>query len=216
MRSGAEAFDAAFRSCPLVAILRGVAPTECVAVASAIVDAGFTILEVPLNSPAPLDSITRLVRHFGPSICIGAGTVLSIEEVAAVRAAGGRLVVSPNTDAAVISATVAADMASAPGYWTPTEAFVALRAGAHALKLFPAEIAGLAAVKAHRAVLPASARLLAVGGVLPESIADYRVAGADGFGIGSALYHPKLAVADIGMRARAFVDALGTPAPGDA
>jgi 2-dehydro-3-deoxyphosphogalactonate aldolase len=209
----ATAFQAHFRHCPLVAIIRGVQPHEAEAIGGALVEAGFRLIEVPLNSPDPFDSIGRLARAFGDRALIGAGTVLDPADVARVAAVGGRLIVSPNSNPAVIRAGVTAGMACAPGYFTPSEAFAALDAGAHALKLFPAEAASPAVVKAHRAVLPAGVPLLVVGGVTPDSMAGWLQAGADGFGLGGALYRPGLSAADVAERARAFVAALpGRPA----
>jgi 2-dehydro-3-deoxyphosphogalactonate aldolase len=200
-------FRACFAACPLVAIIRGVEPDEAEAVGQAIYDAGIRIIEVPLNSPRPFESIRRLAAKFGDRALIGAGTVIQAEQVAEVAEAGGRIVVSPSTDAATIEATVAAGLVSAPGYFTPSEAFAALRAGAHALKLFPAEAAPPAVVKAQRAVLPADIPLLVVGGVSPDKMAAYREAGADGFGLGSALYRPGQRPEDVAAQAAAFVRA---------
>lgn len=202
-------FRTHFAACPLVAIIRGVEPEEAEAVGGALVDAGVRIIEVPLNSPRPFDSIERLARRFGAEALIGGGTVLDSGDVARLADAGGRIVVSPNTDASVIRATVAAGLVSSPGYFTPTEAFAALGAGAHALKLFPAEAGSPALVKAHRAVLPRAVPLLIVGGVTPEGMAAYRAAGADGFGLGGALYRPGLGAEEVGQRARSFIAALG-------
>lgn len=200
-------FTAAFARCPLVAILRGIRPDEIEAVGDALVDAGFTLIEVPLNSPDPLDSIARLSARLGNRALVGAGTVLTAADVARVAAAGGRIIVSPNTDAAVIRATVEAGMASLPGYFTPSEAFAAIAAGASALKLFPAEAASPAVIKAQRAVLPRDLPVLAVGGVTPDTMQVWRAAGADGFGLGSALYRPGAAAGEVSRAARAFVAA---------
>ena len=205
-----ERFEAAFAACPLVAILRGLTPEEAPAVGDALVDAGFTLIEVPLNSPDPLRSIALLAERLADRALIGAGTVLQPAQVEAVGAAGGRLIVSPNVDAAVIRATRALGLVSLPGYQTPTEAFTALAAGATALKLFPADVASTAALRAHRAVLPSGTRVLAVGGVTPEGIAAWRAASADGFGLGSSLYRPGKAVADVARDAAAFVAAART------
>ncbi|MCX9147926.1 2-dehydro-3-deoxy-6-phosphogalactonate aldolase [Erythrobacter sp. WG] len=195
--------------CPLVAILRGVRPEEVEGVGAALVEAGIRIIEVPLNSPDPLASIARLARACGADALVGAGTVLDPADVGRVADAGGRLIVSPGTDPEVIAAAVAAGMVAAPGYFTPSEGFAALRAGAHALKLFPAEAAPPAVVKAQRAVLPNNVPLLVVGGITPDRMAAYRAAGADGFGLGSAIYAPGMTAADVAARARAFVSALG-------
>jgi 2-dehydro-3-deoxyphosphogalactonate aldolase len=202
-----DRYTAAFSACPLVAILRGLTPDAAADVGEALVAAGFTLIEVPLNSPEPLRSIALLAERLAGRALVGAGTVLTPSQVASVAAAGGTLVVSPNTDAAVIRATVAAGLISLPGYQTPTEAFAALAAGATALKLFPADVATPAALKAHRAVLPTDTRVLAVGGVTPDSIAGWRQAGADGFGLGSSLYRPGKPAADVARDAAAFVAA---------
>ncbi len=201
-------FNAAFAACPLVAILRGVRSDEVVAIGDALVGAGFTLIEVPLNSPDPFDSIKRLADALGDRAMIGAGTVLATDDVARVAAAGGRMVISPNTNTEVIRATVAAGMASLPGYFTPSEAFAALDAGATALKLFPAEGASPAVLKAQRAVLPRTTPILAVGGITPESLGAWRAAGADGFGLGSALYRAGDGAGQVGRAAAAFVEAL--------
>jgi len=160
-------FRSAFAACPLVAVLRGVTPGEIDAIGDALVEAGIRIIEVPLNSPDPYDSIARLARRHGGDALIGAGTVLTADQAARVAAAGGRLMVSPNTDGAVIAASVAAGMVALPGFFTPTEGFAALAAGAHGLKLFPAEGASPAFLKAQRAVLPPEVPVLAVGGITP-------------------------------------------------
>lgn len=194
--------------CPLVAILRGVTPGEVEGVAEALIEAGIVIIEVPLNSPHPLASIERLARRFGEQALIGAGTVLSVPDVRAVREAGGRLIVSPNTDVEVIAASAAAGLVSAPGYFTPSEGFAALKAGAHALKLFPAEAAAPAVVKAQRAVLPKEVPLLVVGGVTAQTMRPWLDAGANGFGLGSGLYKPGMSAAEVAANARAYIDAL--------
>ncbi|HEV7353336.1 MAG TPA: 2-dehydro-3-deoxy-6-phosphogalactonate aldolase [Brevundimonas sp.] len=192
---------------PLVAILRRLVPEEAVEVGEALVAAGFRTLEVPLNSPRPLESIARLAEALGDRAIVGAGTVLTPAEAHAVADAGGRLMVSPNTDAAVIAAARDRNMLALPGVFTATEAFAALAAGADALKLFPAEIAGPAGLKALRAVLPAGTRVYAVGGVSPETIPAWRAAGASGAGLGSALFTPGRSAAEVGERAAAFVSA---------
>lgn len=192
---------------PLVAILRGLVPEEAVEVGEALVAAGFRTLEVPLNSPRPLESIARLAEALGDRAIVGAGTVLTPAEAHAVADAGGRLMVSPNTDAAVIAAARDRNMLALPGVFTATEAFAALAAGADALKLFPAEIAGPAGLKALRAVLPTGTRVYAVGGVSPETIPAWRAAGASGAGLGSALFTPGRSAAEVGDRAAAFVSA---------
>jgi 2-dehydro-3-deoxyphosphogalactonate aldolase len=205
-------FRACFRACPLVAIIRGVEPEQAEAIGQALFDAGIRIIEVPLNSPRPFESIRLLAAKFQDRALIGAGTVLRPEQVAEVAAAGGRIVVSPSTCARTIEATVAAGLVSSPGYFTPSEAFAALAAGAHLLKLFPAEAASPAVVKAQRAVLPPDVPLVIVGGINPAAMAAYRAAGADGFGLGSALYRPGQAPAEVAAQARAFVAALGQEA----
>jgi 2-dehydro-3-deoxyphosphogalactonate aldolase len=192
---------------PLVAILRGIQPQEAVAVGQALRDAGWRMIEVPLNSPQPLQSIAALAGAF-PELLVGAGTVLSPQQVADVKAAGGKLVVAPNFDAAVVRAAVEGGMVCMPGVFTPSEAFAALDAGASALKLFPAEMIPPAAVKAMRAVLPPDTLLLPVGGVSPANMRDYLAAGASGFGVGSALYKPGAGAAQVAQRAREFKQAL--------
>jgi len=196
---------------PLVAILRGLTPQEAPAVGAALADAGFHILEVPLNSPQPLESIALLARQLGDRCLIGAGTVLSTEQVRQVGDAGGRLVVMPHADIDVIAAAHARGMRCTPGVATPTEAFAALRAGADALKLFPAEQLPPPVLKAWSSVLPAGTPLLPVGGITPERMGAYRRAGAAGFGIGSALYAPKTPADEVARRARAFIDAWNAP-----
>lgn len=202
------AFDAAFASCPLIAILRGVRPDEVVAIGEELVAAGFTLIEVPMNSPDPLDSVARLVAALGDRAMIGAGTVLTVDQVVAMRDAGGRMVISPNTNIDVIRASAAAGLVSLPGIATPSEALAALDAGATALKLFPAEAASPTILKAMRAILPSDLRVLPVGGIVPEGMAPWRQAGAAGFGLGSALYKPGMTAGEVGARARAFVTAL--------
>lgn len=192
---------------PLIAILRGLGPDEAVAIGEALFEAGFRCLEVPLNSPDPLVSITRLTERFGDAMLVGAGTVLTEQAVDEVRAAGGRLIVSPNANPVVIAHAKAEGLLCLPGVFTPTEAFSALAAGADGLKLFPAEIAGIAGLKALRAVLPPTTAVYAVGGVEPASLPLWRAAGATGFGIGSALYRPGDPAEEVARRARAFVKA---------
>jgi 2-dehydro-3-deoxyphosphogalactonate aldolase len=197
-----------FTTCPLIAIIRGVTPEEAEAVGEALIEAGIRIIEVPLNSPAPFDSIARLVRAFGSDALIGAGTVLRVEQVAQIVDAGGGIVVSPGANRDVIAASAEAGLVSAPGYFTPTEAFAALDAGAHVLKLFPAEAAPPAVVKAQRAVLPRDVPLVMVGGITPDRMDAYFDAGADGFGLGGALYRPGQSAAQVGAQAHSFVAAL--------
>ncbi len=198
-------FDEAFERCPLVAILRGLTPSEAPAIGEALVEAGFTLIEVPLNSPDPLESVAALAARFGGRAMIGAGTVLSPKDARAVAKSGGRMVVSPNMDLKVIRETKRLGLASAPGVATPTEAFAALAAGADVLKLFPGELIGPPVVKAIRAVLPKGVRLLPVGGVGPDTMEAYRRAGAAGFGIGSTLYKPGDGAAAVSEKARALV-----------
>lgn len=201
-------FDTALARCPLIAILRGVTPGEVVAVGDALFAAGLRLIEVPLNSPDPLDSIARLAQAFAGRAVIGAGTVLQVSAVAAVRAAGGTMIVSPNTNTEVIAATSKSGLVSLPGFATPSEAFAALDAGATALKLFPAEGASPAVLKAIRAVLPTGVRVLPVGGITADNMAPWLQAGAAGFGIGSALYSPGLAPDEVAVRARTFIAQL--------
>ena len=193
--------------CPLVAIIRGVTPADAEAIGEAIYEAGIRIIEVPLNSPQPLDSIEILARMLGNRALIGAGTVLTSEDVGRVRDVGGRIIVSPNTDPEVISAA-AAGLVSAPGFYTPSEGFAALKAGAHALKLFPAEAASPAVVKAMRAVLPRTVPLLVVGGVKPDNMRAYLDSGANGFGLGSGLYKPGQSAAEVTRQAHAYVEGV--------
>lgn len=192
---------------PLIAILRGVTPAEVSEIGRVLVDAGFVAIEVPLNSPKPLASIRLLTDAFGERALIGAGTVRDVADVARIAAAGGRLIVMPHGDAAVIRAAKQGGLLCVPGVATPTEAFAALDAGADALKLFPAEALPPAVVKAWRAVLPRDLWLLPVGGIRPDSMAPYLAAGANGFGLGSALYKPGMTPTQIGANARAFADA---------
>ena len=208
MNEAAERFADALKRMPLVAILRGVKPDEAIEIGGVLLEEGWTIVEVPLNSPQPFDSIAALSAAFGDRLVVGAGTVVEPQDVAATAAAGGRLVVAPNFDAGVVSASVASGLAAVPGVFTPTEAFAALKAGAHALKLFPAEAAGPAVVKAMLAVLPRGTTLIPVGGIAPESLAAYWQAGARGFGIGSALYKPGMPVDALRRNARFFVEAV--------
>jgi 2-dehydro-3-deoxyphosphogalactonate aldolase len=199
--------DVALRPLPLVAILRGVSPIEASEIGAALFEAGFRVLEVPLNSPDPFRSIERLAKDFAGDAVVGAGTVLAADDVRLVGRAGGRLVVMPHADERVIAAAKDAGLWCMPGVATPTEAFAALAAGADALKLFPAEALPPSVVKAWRAVLPEDVRLLPVGGINPANMAAYVEAGAGGFGIGSALYKPGLGAGEVGERAGAFVEA---------
>jgi 2-dehydro-3-deoxyphosphogalactonate aldolase len=197
---------AALAACPLVAILRGLRPDEALTIVQALTVSGFKLIEVPLNSPQPLLSIETLASAF-PDAVVGAGTVLEPRQVREVHAAGGRLIVAPNFNQAVVREAARLDMICLPGVLTATEAFAALAAGATGLKLFPAEMIPPAAVKALRAVLPADAFLLPVGGVVTANMASYRAAGADGFGIGSSLYKPGMAAAEVKRNALDFVAA---------
>jgi 2-dehydro-3-deoxyphosphogalactonate aldolase len=185
----AERFQSAMRELPLIAILRGLKPTEADAIGEVLFEAGFRLVEVPLNSPQPFDSIALLRKRL-PQAVVGAGTVLTAADVRAVAAAGGELVVAPNFDRDVVVETVELGMASLPGIMTPTEAFAALAAGAHGLKLFPAELASPAVVKAMLAVLPKGTPLIPVGGIAADNLAGWHAAGAAGFGLGSSLYKP--------------------------
>jgi 2-dehydro-3-deoxyphosphogalactonate aldolase len=203
----AVTLDQALAACPLVAILRGLTPEEAESIGRALVGAGFRVIEVPLNSPRALESIRRLAEAFGRDALIGAGTVLSEAEVEAVAQAGGRLVVSPHLDPVVVGTAVARGLVPMPGVVTPSEIFAARALGATAVKLFPAEMIPPQAVKALRAVVPRDQKLLPVGGLTPERIPAYRDAGADGFGLGSALYRPGSVAQEVAASARAFVAA---------
>lgn len=192
---------------PLVAIMRGLTPAEAPAVGAALFEAGFRLLEVPLNRPGAVEAIGILARMAPADAIVGGGTMLNVDHVDAVHGAGGRLMVAPNFNAAVVKRGVELGMLCAPGVATPTEAFAALAAGAHALKIFPAEMVGQGGLKAIKTVLPDGTPLWPVGGVTPESIAAWRKAGATGFGIGGQLYSPGLAVDELAARARSFVAA---------
>ncbi|QDL56189.1 2-dehydro-3-deoxy-6-phosphogalactonate aldolase [Rhodoferax aquaticus] len=195
------------RTMPLVAILRGLTPETAVDIGHALVNAGFRTLEVPLNRPGALRCIELLVQHLPADTLVGGGTMLTPSDVQAVYDAGGRLMVSPNCAPAVIRHAVGLGMLCAPGVATPTEAFAALEAGAHALKLFPAEMVGHGGLKALKSVLPAGTDLWPVGGITPESMGAWRAAGATGFGIGGQLFSPGSQAADVGVRAAAYVQA---------
>jgi 2-dehydro-3-deoxyphosphogalactonate aldolase len=190
---------------PLVAILRGLTPDEAPAIADALFDVGFRCLEVPLNSPEPFESIRRIVDRMGDRALIGAGTVLTVEDVRRMADVGGKIVISPNADVDVIAATKDAGLQSLPAFFTPTEAFRAIAAGADALKLFPAELAGPQGLKAMRAVLPKTTPVFPVGGIDPDTMGSYLKAGAAGFGIGSSLYAPGRSVEDVRARGEALV-----------
>ncbi len=199
--------QAALVEMPLIAILRGIEPAAALDVAGILIDAGFRIIEVPLNSPSPLDSIEKMANRYGNDAIIGAGTVLSQKQVTSVADAGGRIIISPNTNASVGEAAISKGLDWCPGVMTPSEAFFALEQGASLLKFFPAELIPPSAISAVRAVLPKEALVAAVGGITPERLGEYRSAGADGFGLGSALYKPTYSLEDIAERAASFVAA---------
>ena len=203
--SAKELFRRYLDECPLIAILRGVTPGEAEAIGDAIYESGIRIIEVPLNSPDPLRSIELLSARFGDKVLVGAGTVLSADQVNQVKDSGGRIIVSPDTNIDVIAATAASGLVSSPGYFTPSEALAAIRAGAHALKLFPAEGASPAGLKGQLAVLPKDVPVLAVGGIKPENMGGWLDAGASGFGLGSGLYKPGQSAAETLEKARAYV-----------
>jgi 2-dehydro-3-deoxyphosphogalactonate aldolase len=203
----ATRFEAAMAKLPLVAILRGVTPAEAPVMLEALIGAGFALIEIPLNSPEPLKSVAAMRRAAPPDALIGAGTVLSVADVADVADAGADLIVAPNADPAVIAEAKRRGLASMPGVATPTEAFSALKAGADGLKAFPAEMIGPAVVKAWRAVIPARVPILPVGGIAPSSMAPFVAAGASGFGLGSALYRPGDSAASLREKAEAFAAA---------
>jgi len=192
---------------PLIAVLRGITPEEIPGVAGALFEAGFRVLEVPLNSPRAFASIAQLAQRHGDHCLVGAGTVIDVADVARIRDAGGRLVVMPHADTAVVRAAKTAGLVCAPGVATPTEAFAAIAAGADGLKMFPAEALPPAALKAWRAVLPKDVPVFAVGGIRPETMAAYWAAGAAGFGTGSNLYRPGAALAEVRAAAAAFAAA---------
>lgn len=197
---------------PIIAILRGITPSEAAPIARALVASGIDLIEVPLNSPTPFDSIAAMLDAVGDVAQIGAGTVLEVPQVERLAGLGAHMVVSPDTNATVIMATKALEMQSYPGCFTPTECFTALASGADGLKLFPASNLGPSGLKAIKAVLPQGTETYAVGGVGPEDFGTWRQAGVTGFGIGSALYAPGMAVQDVETRAHALVaswDALG-------
>lgn len=202
-----ERWQHMLQNMPLVAILRGLKPDEAVDVAAALKDAGFLCLEIPLNSPDPFTSIERLIKKFGSELLIGTGTVLTEADVAASHNAGAQFIVSPNTNPAVIRAAKSAGMISFPGFATPSEAFTALDAGADALKLFPAEAASPAILRAMKAVLPGKYPVFPVGGITADNMSDYHTAGAAGFGIGSSIYKSGITPSAVRERAETFVQA---------
>jgi 2-dehydro-3-deoxyphosphogalactonate aldolase len=199
---------AAFGACPLIAILRGVTPADAAAHGLALYEAGFRIVEVPLNSPQPFDSIAAIRQALPADAIVGAGTVLDPRFVQDVKSAGGELIVMPHSDAEVVDAAKALGMACAPGVATPTEAFLALKRGADVLKMFPAEQLGCQVVKAWRAVIAAEVPLIPVGGITPDNMGPFLSAGANGFGLGSALYKPGQPATTTASHARAFVNGL--------
>jgi 2-dehydro-3-deoxyphosphogalactonate aldolase len=203
--SAKELLNRYLDECPLVAIIRGVTPGEANAIGDALYESGIRIIEVPLNSPEPLKSIELLAKKFGDGVLVGAGTVLDAADVQRVRDVGGRIIVSPDTNANIIAATAAAGLVASPGYFTPSEAFAAIRAGATALKLFPAEAAAPAVIKAHLAVIPKDVPIMVVGGVTPDTMRPWLDAGASGFGLGGGLYKPGQSVAETLEKARAYV-----------
>ncbi|MCB8746222.1 2-dehydro-3-deoxy-6-phosphogalactonate aldolase [Rhodoferax sp. U2-2l] len=200
-------FETALQHLPLVAILRGLTPTEAEPVAQTLYQAGFRLIEVPLNSPDPFTSIARIRQCLPDDALVGAGTVLEASDVSRLQAIGGELVVMPHADTSVISAAKALGLICMPGIVTPTEAFAALKAGANALKLFPAELVSPAIMKAMRPILPKGTRLFPVGGITPDTMAPFLATGASGFGLGSALYSPGVSLAQLSRQAECFVAA---------
>ena len=202
MSDTAHSFEQAFAAMPLIAVLRGIKPEEAEPVFEAVVEAGFRLIEIPLNSPDALISISKLAARKRPGVCIGAGTVLTTADVEHVRSAGGDMIVTPNTDATVVDATARANLVPVIGCLTPTEALIASRHGARVLKIFPAARLGAPYLKDIRAVLPLGSRLLAFGGIGLEEMAEYRSTGADGFGFGTNLYRPGRTASEVGAAAR--------------
>lgn len=208
MTKARSEFLSRMAECPVIAILRGIRTDEVADVADALISEGIAMIEVPLNSPDPLASIARLADHCAGRALIGAGTVLNKKQIADIAAAGGQLIVSPNCNPEVIEAACSADLVSIPGYFSPTEAFAAINAGAHAIKLFPAEAATPEVLKAQRAVLPTDMPVLVVGGVTTDSVPQWKSAGADGFGLGGALYRPGYSASQVARNAAAFIAAI--------
>ena len=200
----------ALTTCPLIAILRGIEPEEVIEIGGCLVDAGFVLIEVPLNSPNPLHSISKLANKFGKHVIIGAGTVLTVEEVEDVANAGGQIIISPNTNVDIIIKTKSLGLISIPGFATITEAFAALEAGADALKMFPAEGLSPSFLRAMRAVLPGNIPVLPVGGIGSDNMMEYIAAGAQGFGIGSSLYKPGKETIEVTHSARHMIEAWRT------
>jgi 2-dehydro-3-deoxyphosphogalactonate aldolase len=203
-------FEDALTQCNLIAILRGITPDEALPIGETLIEAGWRIIEVPLNSPDPLKSIEMLQKRFGDQALIGAGTVLTPAQVADVAATGAKVIISPNANLSVIEASAAKGMISLPGVATPTEAFAAIGAGATGVKAFPAEAIPPVVIKAWKAVLPKHIPVLAVGGVTPDNMKVFTEAGAAGFGIGGSLYKPGSDIASVTEKARQFVEAMRT------
>jgi 2-dehydro-3-deoxyphosphogalactonate aldolase len=202
-------FDEALEKCAIIAILRGVTPDEATGVGEALFQAGIRVVEVPLNSPQPFESIKRLVKTFKGRMVVGAGTVLSVPDVNLLKAHDGEICISPDANPEVIARARVLGLEPVPGVFTPTEAFAAIRAGAAHLKLFPAEAASPATIKAWKAVLPKHVKVHAVGGITPSNMKDWVAAGATGFGVGSNLYKPGKSLAEISRDATAFVEGYG-------
>ena len=201
-----------FEKCPLIAILRGVRPDEVLGIAAALEAAGVVIVEVPLNSPQPLESIRLLAETYGDRMLVGAGTVMTPDQVHEIAAVGGKIIVTPHADPELVRAAKSLGLLAAPGFFTPAEAFSLLKAGADAIKLFPAEAANPATLRGIRAILPPGTLVVPVGGITPETIPEWTAAGAAGFGIASSIYKPGDTAETVGRKARALVAALGKPA----
>jgi len=203
-----EALGDWLKRCPLVAILRGIKPGEALDIGTMLVETGFTIIEVPLNSPEPFASIVRLAKRLGDRALLGAGTVTDLEQVTKVADAGGRVIVMPHADERIVEAAKRRNLFVVPGFATPTEAFRMINAGADAIKLFPAEANPPKVLRSLRAVLPKKMQILPVGGITPQNMNDYWVAGADGFGLGSALFKPGMTIEQVTKSAADFRIAL--------